>query len=340
MTSRTSLPAPRRPPEVLISVVVPTRGRPELLGRALDSVFRQTLSAFEVIVVVDGPDLPTMRALNEISDRRLRVIPLAVNVGGSEARNIGVDASRGRWIAFLDDDDEWMPQKLSLQLAVAQASREGRLIVASKFVERTERSQRIVPTRLPAENEQFSDYLFSRRGWSSAEGFLQTSTWFVSKQLLLDLPFTPGLKRCQDIDWLLHATAIPETKVIVIPQPLAIFHHDERSRVSRTSDWEFLLEWASKNRGYFSPRAYSFFIATFCMPSAAKQGASLKTRLFLLRTCIATGSATPKCLLLFIFCWGFSESRRRQLRNFLHRTRSRVDGFLRGIPALVQEWSR
>src|SRR5579863_7499544 len=105
--------------EPIVSVVVPTRNRPELVVRAVSSALAQTLTRMEVIVVIDGPDEDTARALAEIRDDRLTVIALPSSLGGSEVRNIGAQHSRGEFIAFLDDDDEWSPNKLQRQLDMA-----------------------------------------------------------------------------------------------------------------------------------------------------------------------------------------------------------------------------
>jgi glycosyltransferase involved in cell wall biosynthesis len=72
----------------------------------------QTHCDFEIIVVVDGPDPATEAALGELTDSRLHVVTLAESQGGSDARNAGIAASKGEWVAFLDDDDEWLPEKL------------------------------------------------------------------------------------------------------------------------------------------------------------------------------------------------------------------------------------
>ncbi len=316
-----------RPP--LVSVVIPTRNRAVLAERAVRSALAQSLSEIEVVVVIDGPDTETNDALCRLSDDRLRILQLEANVGGSEARNIGVRFARGKWIALLDDDDEWLPDKLAKQWELGESMMSRYAFVASRFVERTEDADRVLPRRLPAPGEIFSDYFFSRRGWNSGEGFLQTSTWFVSRALMMKVPFTRGLRRCQDLDWLLHATALPEIEVAVASEVLAIFHHDEgRERVSRSADWRFLYTWAMANRGYFTPRAFSFFLATFCVPSAAKQGEGPATFFFLLRSCIVRGEASGKCLLLFLICWWMPEARRA--------LRAKIDGLraaMRGLSA-------
>jgi glycosyltransferase involved in cell wall biosynthesis len=307
----------------LVSVVIPTRGRPLLVQRALRTVLSQTLTQLEAIVVVDGPDEETTDALSRIGDIRLHVLALERNAGGSEARNIGVRYARAKWIAFLDDDDEWLPTKLQRQWEVGESVSGSSTIVASRLIERTETTDRILPIRLPLPGERMSDYLFVRKGWNSGEGFLQTSTWFITRELLLEVPFTKGLKRCQDLDWLLRAASMAETKLIVSPEVLAVFHHEDHGiRVSREADWRFLYDWAERNRKYFSREAFSFLVATLCVPSASKQKAGIGTFLFLLRKCLPCGEATAKCLLLFMVCWWIPESSRRNLRAWVSRLRS------------------
>jgi len=311
------LPMVQAASEVLprVSVVIPTRGRPELVERAVRSVRAQSFEEFEIVVVIDGPDSETAEMLRRFLDERLHVVHLGENVGGSEARNIGVRFARGEWIAFLDDDDEWFADKLEKQSKLGISMMSKYAIVGSQFIERSEEAERVLPRRMPEEGEAFSEYLFARRGWQSGEGFLQTSTWFVSRALMLKVPFTRDLKRCQDLDWLLHATALPEVEVRVVPEILAVFHHDEcRFRVSRTPDWRFLYSWALTNKRYLTPRAFSFFLATFCVPSAAAQREGAASFLFLLRSCVMNGSANGKCLLLFLICWWMPESRRRKMR--------------------------
>jgi glycosyltransferase involved in cell wall biosynthesis len=325
-----SEPAPR------VSVVIPTRARAALAERAVRSVLAQDFSDFEIVVVIDGPDQETSEALQRLRDRRLHILHLAENVGGSEARNIGIRFARGKWIALLDDDDEWLPGKLAKQWELGESLKGQYALVASRFIERTEDADRALPRRMPAPGEKFSDYLFARRGWHSGEGFLQTSTWFASRALMVKVPFTRDLKRCQDLDWLLHATAVPEIEVRIAPDVLAIFHHDDgRGRVSRLADWRFLYTWAMANRSYFTPRAFSFFLATFCVPSAAKQREGAESFFFLLRACVQRGEATGKCLILFFLFWWMPESRRRGLRtrfDGLHSAATRRPAAITGHP--------
>jgi glycosyltransferase involved in cell wall biosynthesis len=108
----------------LVSVVVPTRNRAELLARAVASVRAQTMQDLELIIVDDGStdDTSAYLARLTMSDARVRVQRNAVGGGGSAARNAGIALASGRWVAFLDDDDEWLPAKLERQLAMLAAN--------------------------------------------------------------------------------------------------------------------------------------------------------------------------------------------------------------------------
>ena len=103
----------------LVSVVVPTYNAPALLRETLDTVFAQTLADFEVVVVDDGSTDDTPDVLRSLDDPRLRIVRQA-NAGIGAARNRGIDAARGRYVALLDHDDLWKPDKLAVQVEFMQ----------------------------------------------------------------------------------------------------------------------------------------------------------------------------------------------------------------------------
>ena len=147
----------------LVSAVIPTRNRPEMVCRAVGCALSQTYSNLEVVVVIDGPDSATLEVLGALNEPRLRIVALPENVGGSEARNQGVRKARGEWIAFLDDDDEWLPEKTEKQLAAA-ANMPGPLsFVACQFVERDYYGQRVFPIVEENVDAPFSEYALSPR---------------------------------------------------------------------------------------------------------------------------------------------------------------------------------
>jgi glycosyltransferase involved in cell wall biosynthesis len=158
----------------VVSVVIPTLDRPELVTRAVASALAQTLDAIEVIVVVDGPDGATRTALAGIADPRLHVVELAERGGAPNARNAGVMAAQAPWTALLDDDDEWMPTKLGVQLELAKGATVPLPVIASRLINRTPRTEFVMPRRLPAPGEPLSEYLTVRRGLFHGDGFIQT----------------------------------------------------------------------------------------------------------------------------------------------------------------------
>jgi glycosyltransferase involved in cell wall biosynthesis len=101
-----------------VSVVIPTYNRARTIERAIDSVLAQTFQDFEVIVVDDGSQDETKGVLSRFGDR-IRLI-IQENRGVSAARNTGIQAAHGKWIAFLDSDDEWHPAKLEKQMECLQ----------------------------------------------------------------------------------------------------------------------------------------------------------------------------------------------------------------------------
>jgi glycosyltransferase involved in cell wall biosynthesis len=108
-----------------VSVIIPTYNRAQYVTRAIDSVLAQTYKDYEVIVVDDGSTdhTPEVLAPYRTQVRCFR----QPNNGVSAARNLGIHHARGEWIAFLDSDDEWFPDKLSLQMA--QVSNQDELCV-------------------------------------------------------------------------------------------------------------------------------------------------------------------------------------------------------------------
>jgi len=99
-----------------VSVIMPTYNRADLIGRSVRSVLEQSYGDFELIVVDDGSTDSTPDVVAGFSDERIRYVRCQENRGAAAARNTGVRAARGAYIAFQDSDDEWLPQKLERQM--------------------------------------------------------------------------------------------------------------------------------------------------------------------------------------------------------------------------------
>jgi glycosyltransferase involved in cell wall biosynthesis len=105
-----------------VSVIIPTYNRSESLPRALTSVLHQTFQDLEIVVVDDASTDDTARVVQSFGDGRIRYIRHDTNKKEAETRNTGVRNSRGDYIAFIDDDDEWLPEKLELQVNLLDSS--------------------------------------------------------------------------------------------------------------------------------------------------------------------------------------------------------------------------
>jgi len=261
--------------EPLVSVIIPTRNRPDLVVRAVGSALAQTLDAIEVIVVIDGPDETTLKVLLQIDDSRLRVkmLPSSLRTGGT--RNMGVKEARSQWIAFLDDD-EWFPKKLELQYEASQRSHHPYPIISCRLIYRNESGDLIWPRRYPRPNEPLSEYLFCQSSLLGGEGIVLPSTILTLKELLQKVPFRSDLQRLEDWDWLLRASPLEGVRVEFLPKPdpLVIWHvEDNRGRLSTSANWRYTLSWVQTNRPLLTLRAYTSFIMTQVSSDAAQEKA-------------------------------------------------------------------
>ena len=297
-----------------VSALIPTRNRPVLVERAIRSVLTQTYWDLEVIVVIDGPDSATVRALSAIDDHRLRIIPLETSVGGAEARNVAARAARGEWVAYLDDDDEWLPNKVAAQLQVAEASsRKNSALVVSKFLFRCPgKPDGIRPRRLPAKNERLCEYMFD---FSCS---FQTSTFFCARELMMRIPFSKGLKGHQDLDWFLRATEQPDTEFRIVEEALSVYHVPTgRESVGRSFNWRSSLAWGKAERRRMTGLGYSRFVVSCCAVRAVEEKERFRALPRLLYECALVGSPSPKTIGLLFLVLFLNPDVRRKLRDLL-----------------------
>ena len=136
----------------LITIIIPTYNRANLLSRAIKSVLNQTFKDFELIVVDDGSTDNTAEVIKKFQeqDKRIRYIQHDKNKGTAATRNIGIKAAKGEYIAFLDSDDEWFPEKLEKQVSLFEHSLRKNLgFVSCNYLEFYSESGREVLYRVP-----------------------------------------------------------------------------------------------------------------------------------------------------------------------------------------------
>jgi len=309
----------------IVSVILTTIKRPVLVQRALKSALKQTLSDIEIVVVIDGPDPETVSVLEEVRDSRLRVLPLSENVGLAEARNVGVRNAIAEWVAFLDDDDEWFSTKLDMQVSEARRLGCHEVFIAGRYIEKASVFERVWPEVLPGSREAFSEYMFVDRGQ------LIPSTYFVSKSLVLKIPFCKGLRFIEDVDWLLRVAAEPAVEISCIDEPVAIYYNfADPNRESLKCSWEVYYNWAVSRRRLFTGRAFSLYLVKSVLSRARENRAPLRDQLRILYTAIVLGRLRFEVLFYFIASALFGRDAKKRVRDltlkFAHIMRPGADG--------------
>jgi glycosyltransferase involved in cell wall biosynthesis len=281
-------------------------------------VAAQTYPDLELVVVVDGPDQATQELLDGWSERPLTVIVNDPPVGGGEARNVGVRAARGEWIAFLDDDDQWLPEKVQRQLDHLRARAgelHGKEVVGyTQLITRSPSGDFIGPKEAPG-REPFSEYLFVRSGWFKGGGRVQTSTIMAPRGFLLRVPFDPVLPRYQETDWILRVAA-DGAAITMTREPLSVWYVEEaRPGITRSfaGDWRFAYSWIRQRRQLMTPRAYAalMLIRVGGLAAAVRDPAGARAAW---REAWRNGKPRPKDVALFAGKWILPPGLRRALR--------------------------
>jgi glycosyltransferase involved in cell wall biosynthesis len=205
-------------PRNTISVIIPAYNRRREILRAIASVFSQTMPPDEILIVDDGSSDGTPDVVAELHDSRIKILQHANNRGASAARNTGIEAARGDWIAFLDSDDEWDHRKLAEQydaLLNSPCPEQNLASVTGYIIQdyRTGEIRRLLPTPRDATLDALvwgcplglGSTLLARREAFSAVGLLD-----------------PELPRLEDWEWLMRY--LPAHSLHVVQEPLAIVH--------------------------------------------------------------------------------------------------------------------
>ena len=210
-------PSPTK--QQLVSVVIPTRNRPELLARALQSVLDQTYRNIEIIVVDDHSDKPLeLNKLGVNCDHSLiRLIQNPFRYGGARSRNVGVKVSRGNFICFLDDDDVLYKNKIQL-LRNALDTNDGCSIAFGKIVFSIQ-DKRWMAVRYPA--------VFSFENNVRVMNLIHTNATLIKREVFDGVRFYEPLNRYQDLQF--HIEASLSYKTLFVDECVAEWNVEERN---------------------------------------------------------------------------------------------------------------
>ena len=251
----------------LVGCVITTTGREELLD-AVMSALVQTVPT-RVAVVVDNPAREAyVRQLTVHLD--ITVVATAGYLGGGAARNVGIAALRDgcSYIAFLDDDDYWLPNKLERQITMLSSSAARITSCQALFVNIRRGTVRKVPRRPPRPTERISSYVLNRTRLRYGTSFLQTSTLLVRTKDLPQMAWREDIPKHQDWDYVIKATGDDASNVVIVPEVLAVIRQGTSGSVSRKTDWAASLRWVESIQPSVDDRTKSDFAATHIIRSA------------------------------------------------------------------------
>ncbi len=224
------------------SVIVPAYSIEAYIGECLESVRRQTDPDFEVIVIDDASTDRTAAIVERAGqdDPRIRLIRNPANAGPSRARNLGIAAARGEWVAFLDGDDWWLPDRLATLLA--EAERHGADLVADDFGFYQDGATTPYRTMLPpgfTAPRLLGIVELLRRDRPGRYDFgllkLVARTAFLREHGLV---FDEAVRYSEDFLFLIHCLAAG-ARLLVVPSAHYCYRVRPGSRVSEQSDRDF-----------------------------------------------------------------------------------------------------
>ncbi len=195
-----------------VSIVIPVFSRAETITQAIGSAASQTFEDREIVVVDDASTDGTVAAVESLGMNELTLVRHAANLGAAAARNSGIKAARGRWIAFLDSDDVWASNKLERQIATMRAAGPAVRACATGF--RLTKGEQTSIVRLDWTAADFRRLILF--GCSISPG----TTLLVERSVFDEIgPFDEQFHRLEDWDWLLRFARSYDLEFV--PDPLA-----------------------------------------------------------------------------------------------------------------------
>ena len=206
----------------MISVIVPTYNRAHQLPRTLDSILCQSCSPKEIIVVDDGSTDETLALMT--SEYPEIVFIQQQNTGVSSARNVGIKRASGDWIAFLDSDDEWLPEKLETQMKALYENPEIKICHTNEIWIRN--GKRVNPKK---KHEKFGGWIFQK---CLPLCCISPSSVIIHKSIFKEIGlFDYSLPVCEDYDLWLRITA--RNPVLYIEEPFLIKYGGHEDQLSK-----------------------------------------------------------------------------------------------------------
>lgn len=248
------------PSDNLVTVVIPTVGRASL-GDAVASACRQVGVPTRVLVMADLPEIEDASLGIDTSLSAVEIHFFGGGHGAGAMRHAGTMAAQTPWVAFLDDDDVWLPHKLERQLAVVESQQDPKkTVVCCRFAYIDENGHECVVPATTYETGPIEDYFFRKRKISSRRNTIPTSTILLSTELAQLSNWNPDLRRHQDWDFLARLARIDGVVIHQLNDVCVEIGASELGGISRSVDWRSSLEWGKEFRGVWADETYIDFV--------------------------------------------------------------------------------
>ena len=205
----------------LVSVIIPVYNRMNTIIRAVNSVLNQTYENIEIIIVDDGSTDKTLEILESLNNKKINIFK-QTHKGANAARNYGIKKANGKYIAFQDSDDEWLPEKLEYQIKYMIENQYE--VCYCPFLLYQQKEQCIIPEDYKNKDKYEKNLLSILQ----TKNVVSTQTMVIHRNVIFDVGmFDEEMPRCQDYEYIIRI--IQNIKVGYINKVLVLVYRTENS---------------------------------------------------------------------------------------------------------------
>lgn len=239
-----------------VSVIIPSYNRAHCIAACIQSVLNQTMQDLEVIIVDDCSKDNTEEVVNKIQDPRVKFIRHDKNQGGAVARNTGIEKASGEFIAFLDSDDLWLPNKLEKQISFMEEKGDSFGLCYTWFILQDPEGNEIMRLEYDIQGREIPELLI--------RNYVGTFSSVVFRASVLKAVngLDPKMRSCQDWDLFIRANQV--TDICYVPEHLVIYLQDKKDQFRISSNPQAVIDGhlrlLSKNKNQYAKAGKSIYL--------------------------------------------------------------------------------
>ncbi len=248
--------------DILVSVIIPNYNRTTQLKRAVQSVLDQTLEAFEIYIVDDKSEIDPTLVIQGFKDDRIHIIKLPEKKNAAYARNVGITNAQGKYIAFLDSDDAYLPNHFEKRIKLLENSKyDG---TYGSIIKMKKDNQEACISYQVGENDSMLEYLLSGRLRAC------TPSLFLKIEPTKNILFDEALFQHQDYDFNIRFHR--RYKLLCDPDPSVLVYYDDENKMSNTINHSSCLSFIDKYEHTISKKIYHNYLFQRLKEEKVKNG--------------------------------------------------------------------